>query len=192
MRKKRAWLKTFLHSVSVSREAIIIRIDRRRLLDALLAGQPNAITSTKRSIVGAHDGGLITRRILARLQRTAGEVRIIGADAPRSGNLATHHLTLINAIARARHWYEQIASGSVGSMAAIARSAGLADRYVSRLLRCALLAPDIVAALLAGAAPHDLTLAKVLRNLPLSWARQREIFGFPRQSLRRSPEPVRC
>jgi len=44
-------------------------------------------------------------------------------------------------------------------MAAIARSAGPADRYVSRL-RCALLAPDIVAALLAGAAPHDLTLVQ--------------------------------
>ena len=49
-------------------------------------------------------------------------------------------------------------------MAAIARSAGLADRYVSWLLRCSLLAPDIVEALLAGAAPHDLTLTKVLNK----------------------------
>jgi site-specific DNA recombinase len=141
------------------------------------------MTSTKSPIVGAHDGDLITRRIPAHLQRTGGEVRIIGADAPRTGDLTAHHLTLISAIARARHWYEQIASGNVSSMAAIARSAGLADRYVSRLLRCTLLAPDIVEALLAGTAPHDLTLAKVLRNLPPSWVRQREILGFRQRSV---------
>ncbi|MGO9561088.1 MAG: hypothetical protein ACLPPV_00430, partial [Candidatus Korobacteraceae bacterium] len=105
-------------------------------------------------------------------------------DAPRCGNLTAHHLTLINAIARARHWYEQIASESVSSMAAIARSAGLADRYVSWLLRCSLLAPDIVEALLAGAAPHDLTLTKVLRKLPPSWIRHREILGFPATTCR--------
>jgi hypothetical protein len=44
--------------------------------------------------------------------------------------------------ARARGWYGQIESGGTGSTAAIARHEGLAARYVSRLLRCAFLAPD--------------------------------------------------
>jgi len=83
-----------------------------------------------------------------------------------------------NAIARARGWYGQIESGGTGSMAAIARHEGLAARYVSRLLRCAFLAPDIIESLLAGSAPPEMTLAKVLEGVPLDWAEQRQRFGF--------------
>jgi site-specific DNA recombinase len=63
-------------------------------------------------------------------------------------------------------------------MAAISRSEGLADRYVSRLLRCAFMAPDIIESLLAGSAPPDLTLAKALKSVPLDWDQQRREFGF--------------
>lgn len=63
-------------------------------------------------------------------------------------------------------------------MAAIARHEGLAARYVSRLLRCAFLAPDIIESLLAGSAPPEMTLAKVLQDVPLDWAEQRQRFGF--------------
>jgi hypothetical protein len=63
-------------------------------------------------------------------------------------------------------------------MAAIARYEGLAARYVSRLLRCAFLAPDIIESLLVGSAPPEMTLAKVLEGVPLDWAEQRQRFGF--------------
>ena len=69
-------------------------------------------------------------------------------------------------------------------MADIARAEGLADRYVGRLLRCGHLAPDVVEALLAGDAPPELSLAKVLDGVPLNWPEQRRIYGFTSSQLR--------
>jgi hypothetical protein len=45
-------------------------------------------------------------------------------------------------------------------------------------LRCAFLAPYIIESLLAGSAPPEMTLAKVLKGVPLDWAEQRQLFGF--------------
>jgi hypothetical protein len=45
-------------------------------------------------------------------------------------------------------------------------------------LRCAFLAPDIIESLLAGSAPAEMSLARVLEGVPLDWAEQRQRFGF--------------
>jgi hypothetical protein len=39
------------------------------------------------------------------------------------------------------------------------------------------MAPDIIESLLAGSAPPDLTLAKVLKTVPLDWDQQHREFG---------------
>lgn len=47
-----------------------------------------------------------------------------------------------------------------------------------RLIRLAFLAPDLQRAILAGAQPEHLTLARFLESdLPLSWAAQRRMFA---------------
>ena len=38
--------------------------------------------------------------------------------------------------------------------------------------------PRIIESLLAGSAPPEMTLAKVLEGVPLDWAEQRQRFGF--------------
>ncbi len=49
-----------------------------------------------------------------------------------------------------------------------------------RILRLNYLAPDIVAAILVGAQPMDLTAQRLLHGaLPLDWDLQRRMFGFP-------------
>lgn len=60
----------------------------------------------------------------------------------------------------------------------MARDAGLTDRYVRKVFRCALLAPDIVEAILAGRQPRDLNFEKLVQRIPLSWVEQREQLGF--------------
>jgi hypothetical protein len=51
-----------------------------------------------------------------------------------------------------------------------------------RVLRLNYLAPDIVAAILAGAQPEELTGRSLLHGaLPLDWDLQRSTFGFPRR-----------
>ena len=176
--EKRSWFQVVLQLVTVHRESILIHWKKRVLGAALVTGLPSPITASKREINAEHDESIISRSIQAQLQRCGSEIRIIGADMRQVDKRPVHHMTLLNAVARAQHWYEQIAMGSVRSMAAIAKAEGLADRYVSRLLGCAYLAPSIVDALISGEAPHDLTLTKVLDDLPQGWAAQRQSFGF--------------
>jgi site-specific DNA recombinase len=52
--------------------------------------------------------------------------------------------------------------------------------YATRLVRLAFLAPDIVAAILAGKQPAGLTANKLMADtrLPLDWRDQRTALGF--------------
>ena len=65
-------------------------------------------------------------------------------------------------------------------MADIAREVGLDDGEISRILPLAFLAPDIIAAILSGRQPVELTATRLkrLKPLPLLWADQRKILGF--------------
>jgi site-specific DNA recombinase len=55
----------------------------------------------------------------------------------------------------------------------------------ARILRLNYLAPDIVTAILDGEHPEGLTRAKLIQaNLPLDWALQRQVLGFPARTSR--------
>jgi site-specific DNA recombinase len=80
--------------------------------------------------------------------------------------------TLLLAIAKARNWIDDLVHGRVASFAVIARREGKAERHIRLLALLAFLSPRIVSALLDGTAPADLTVAKLARALPHSWAEQ--------------------
>jgi hypothetical protein len=61
----------------------------------------------------------------------------------------------------------------------LARESGLTPRYVRNVFACAFLAPDIVAAILEGHQPLALKFENLYKHIPLSWAEQRQQFGFP-------------
>jgi site-specific DNA recombinase len=51
------------------------------------------------------------------------------------------------------------------------------------------LAPDILTAMMDGTQPPELTRRTLIdANLPLDWALQRKLFGFPEQPPMRSAE----
>ena len=56
------------------------------------------------------------------------------------------------------------------------------DSYASRILRLALLAPDIVEAILVGRTDQTLMLEKLERPLPASWMEQRARILEPKGS----------
>jgi hypothetical protein len=66
-------------------------------------------------------------------------------------------------------------------MVEIARRNGVGKQYVSRLIRLAFLAPEIVECILAGGQPPELT-AQALRSgrfdIPVEWAAQKRTLGF--------------
>ena len=66
-------------------------------------------------------------------------------------------------------------------MVEIARRDGVGKQYVSRLIRLAFLAPEMVERIVAGRQPPELT-AQALRtgrfDIPVDWAVQKRALGF--------------
>jgi hypothetical protein len=81
---------------------------------------------------------------------------------------------LVKALARAWRWQKLLDKGVYISVQEIADAERINKSYVSRILRLALLAPDIVEAILGGWADQSLILERLERPLPASWEEQRE------------------
>ena len=74
-----------------------------------------------------------------------------------SGTPPRLNATLIKTLTRAWHWRQALERGRVRSAAELARAEGCTVRYVTRILRLAYLAPDLIEAILAGREPAELT-----------------------------------
>ena len=87
---------------------------------------------------------------------------------------------LVKAIARARRWFGDLANGTVPSLAALAEREKLHPRSITQILPLAFLAPDIVASIVAGTQPTNLTVETLIKriDLPADWAEQRRVLGF--------------
>jgi hypothetical protein len=94
---------------------------------------------------------------------------------------------MVKALARAFRWRKLLEAGDYGTIEELAAAEKINPSYVSRVLRMTLLAPDIVEAILDGRHPHELTLALLMKPLPLEWAEQR-CFAFSRTSPSTSDE----
>jgi site-specific DNA recombinase len=120
----------------------------------------------------------LSRFVPLRMKRRGVETRIViaaGDDLPREVDPS-----LLKAVARSRGWFEELASGSVRSLAEIARREKIAPRYVERLSRLAFVAPTIVEAIYQGRQPTELS-TETLRNhidLPLEWPAQLKAIGI--------------
>jgi hypothetical protein len=84
----------------------------------------------------------------------------------------------VAAIARGRHWLAEIVRGGVDTADAIAVREGCSVRHVNKIISLAFLAPDLVAAAVAGRLPRGIGVAR-LSDPPAEWARQRHMLGLP-------------
>ena len=112
-----------------------------------------------------------------RLQRRGLQVRLVMRDDHETQRVAKRNTVLIKAAARGRHWYEQLISGQSVSLKDLASGSAVNDRYASRILRCAFLAPDLVESLLEGQVAAEQTLLQLLAKLPRNWAEQRQMLA---------------
>ena len=62
-------------------------------------------------------------------------------------------------------------------MTEIAEAERILKSYVTRILRLALFAPDLVQAILGGWADQRRTLGRLERPLPMGWEEQRRMLG---------------
>jgi site-specific DNA recombinase len=84
----------------------------------------------------------------------------------------------LRTIAKARAWIDDLVEHRVASFAEIAAREGKAERHIRLLATLAFVAPGIIAALIDGTAPADLTVTSLARALPYSWAEQKRLIGL--------------
>ena len=131
----------------------------------------------KKGVETRLDGSTLVVRIPMRFQRRGGRKRIVAPDG--TAIVATSKPqpdgTLVKALARAWRWQRMLDEGVYTSVTEISEAERIGKSYVSRILRLALLAPEIVEAILSGRTSHVLMLERLERRLPASWAEQRRL-----------------
>ena len=177
----RGFLLTILVKITVAERWLDVTL-RRQSLRAVLLGAPptqGAANRSRKARAHEHDEeDLLHLRIEATLQRSGSQTRLVVAPDAADERPARRDESLIKAVARGYAWYERLVSGEVNSLRAIADELRVNERYVSRIFRCAFLAPDIVKAILEGRQPPELTVEKLRLGAPLLWTEQRNSFGF--------------
>ena len=115
-----------------------------------------------------------------RLKRCGIETRLVvpNGDEPDTQAHPTTVQAIQQALAKALKWYQALLDGSAQSMTELARQNNVIQRYIAHLMKLALLAPDIIKAILRGNVPWDLSLDKLKAGIPLDWDEQRKVLGF--------------
>jgi hypothetical protein len=80
---------------------------------------------------------------------------------------------LVKALARAWRWQRMLDEGVYATVREIGDAENISKSYMSRILRLALLAPDIIEAIVVGKADQSLMLEGLERPLPVCWVEQR-------------------
>jgi site-specific DNA recombinase len=116
------------------------------------------------------------RFVPLKVKRRGVEMRLVinGGDEPRKPDPA-----LLKAFARARGWFQELASGRVRSLTEISRREGLAKRYVTRLTKFAFVSPAFAEAIADGKVPITTNLQMLMDAriaLPLGWNDQEKLF----------------
>ena len=122
------------------------------------------------------DGDQLVIRVPMKFKKRGGRKEIIvpeGLSGARISKSPTQE-PLVTALARAFHWQELIDSGRYTSVTELAEVLDVDRSYVGRIMRLALLAPDIVEAIVRGEEPSGLSLEGLVKGMPVLWEEQRE------------------
>jgi hypothetical protein len=123
------------------------------------------------------DGTTLVVRIPTRFQRRGGRKRIVAPDGSEIVPTSKPQPdgTLVKALARAWRWQRMLDEGVYATVSEIGDAENISKSYISRILRLALLAPDIIEAILAGRTDQGMMLEQLERPLPASWKEQRRL-----------------
>ena len=92
------------------------------------------------------------------------------APQPRVDN------AMVKALARAFRWQRMLDDGLCGTIEELVKRERVNGVYMSRVLRLALLAPELVKAILDGRQSAEAQLDDLLDGFPLGWEEQRSTF----------------
>jgi hypothetical protein len=166
----RAILLAVITKVQVHSARVEVTLDQMGValwLDAKHQPQPTRAGRDERE----RDSTVLT--IPARLKRTGIEMRMVIEDGSEPANVDPG---LVRLLLRAHAIRDRLLEEPSLPLKEIAAEQGISSSYVSRLLRLAFLAPDVVTAILNGRHPPQHTANRLMDDtrLPLDWTAQRE------------------
>jgi len=132
-----------------------------------------------------HNAGVVARQgfcasvrpIVWLVLKCGGRKRIVALDGREilPTNKPRLDGTLVKGLAQAWRWQRMLDEGVYTTVSEIGDAENISKSYVSRILRLALLAPDLVEAILAGSNDQGMMLEKLERPLPPGWEEQRQL-----------------
>jgi len=168
---QRGILLEMLENIDVRRDRVGIDVRLGTLQSMIGEGEPKQAGQPERTF---------TIDLPVKFRRRGVEMKlVISDDRDRS---PTPDPKLIAAVANGRRWFAEIKDTKACSITGLAERHGVDRTDIGREISLSFLAPDIVEAILGGRQPIELTAKRLkrLRDLPVSWAEQRQVLGFSR------------
>lgn len=112
------------------------------------------------------------------VRRKNGRPKILPPADHGLAKARTQDAHVLRAIARAWSWRRKLERGEASTIQDIATTEKVTDRFVSRTMRLAWLAPDVLEKLVTHRIPPALALNDLIAAADLEWAEQMEVvFG---------------
>lgn len=118
------------------------------------------------------DGQTLTVLIPLAIKRHGGRKAVITPGVLEVES--RHDVTLIKAVARAFRWLRMLETGRFATITELAAAEKINASYVSRILRLALLAPEVVEAILDGRQAEGMTLPGLMEGVEAEWGSSRQ------------------
>ena len=115
------------------------------------------------------DGETIVVHIPLTFRKRGGRKLVVTPDGAEWASRPRIDNAMVKALARAFRWRKMLDEGVHATIDDLAKARSVAPSYVSRVLRLALLAPDIVEGILDGRQPTEIQLDDLLDGFPLVW-----------------------
>tara|TARA_R110002049_G_scaffold2743_3_gene20968 strand:+ start:15614 stop:17275 length:1662 start_codon:yes stop_codon:yes gene_type:complete len=158
------WLQQFIEKIMVSQTHISIQLKLAGLGRLL---EINHLSDETHKI-----------EIPIHLRRCGMEMKIIMPSYEDQAIDPSTLKSIQQGLTQALMWNEQLLNGDVVSIQNIATKEYLDRSYVTRRLRLAFLAPDIIVSIFEGHLPPQLTMTTLRNGFPLDWKKQRKYLGF--------------
>ena len=118
----------------------------------------------------------ITVRVPLSVRRRPGRKTIVTPDGQaHAPTRVRSDPALVKALARAFRWQRMLDEGRYASISEMARAERIERGFLGRILRLALLAPEIVEAVLNGTQGAELNFPLLVEGMPVVWGEQRGI-----------------
>ena len=158
-----------IDKITVKREAIEIQL--------LEGGETSEKSSSaKRGVTESGNAGSNTISVPWTASTFVAVKGIVHASQPDGPALdpVTRDL-LLNAVAKARRWIDDITSGRMKSFADIATKEKKVERHIRLLAPLAFVAPSLVQSIIEGTAPANLTVTELAKSSVQSWRKQHHL-----------------